>query len=163
MTELKFATREQTAENITRFEAEISRNEFLQRNLSRVHSWYAIKDETGSWTFGPSEFVGYQKLTAKSYEESYRRRSGTDTEPRLRQWFRPVSPKEPLYPELFGKLCDLLSKYEKRPRSKVRINIPIEGDVDDLLKDAVVDLIVGVAGLLTTTQRHRIRSSLARN
>ena len=55
----------QVASNIRKFAAELAENPELQSMLGHVHAWYALRLADGTWTFGPSKFVGYQENTAK--------------------------------------------------------------------------------------------------
>ena len=49
---------------IKRFENEVRGSSGLAGRLSYARAWYACRDAKGRWQFGPSKFVGYERLTA---------------------------------------------------------------------------------------------------
>ena len=91
-----------------------------------ARSWYAYRDPSGSWRFGPSKFVGYKNLSAKEYLAE----SGPDgeldgrqTERVLSEWFSPVEPHTRLGRELADALRDYLAGLNQVPNARTRINV----------------------------------------
>jgi hypothetical protein len=66
--------------NIARFREEVERSRALQKRLAYARSWYAYQDQEGDWRFGPSKFVGYDRMTAEGYIETAEDRDGRRTE-----------------------------------------------------------------------------------
>src|ERR1700693_1402487 len=90
--------------NIARFREEVERSRALQKRLAYARSWYAYQDQEGQWRFGPSKFVGYDRMTAEGYIETAEDLDGRRTEAQLQQWFTAVDPESELGTQLSSAL-----------------------------------------------------------
>jgi len=62
---------EEVREAVNVFHGELEQenlHRYLKRNLATFKHWYAFRDDTNKWRFGPSKFVGYIGLTLDQYE-----------------------------------------------------------------------------------------------
>ena len=107
--------------NIFKFEAEVESSVDLQGRLSYARSWYAIKGADGKWRFGPSKFVGYQDMDAKTYLDAAENdeSDGRRTEAQLQAYFIDWGTSD----ELNAALVSFLAKFGKKPSTKARISI----------------------------------------
>jgi len=115
--------------NIRRFAKELDRSPDLVRRIRYVHSWYADRTADGTWLFGPSLFVGYKENTAQRYIEiaqSDSKARGRNTEWALRDWFTEVNQQRELGRELATALRTFLARWDRTPRSPVRIHVSID-------------------------------------
>jgi len=162
------STPAQAHENIERFQDEVDRSPELQARLPYARAWYAVRNSTGLWRFGPSKFVGYVGLDAESYLRTAQETDGRRTEAQLRTCFKTIDPTHPLHAELSSELVGFLAKYGKTPSTKVRINIsrpsfqrflPAERSADGA-PSALVNMIVEVARTLPTEHFHDLLERL---
>ena len=117
--------------NIRRFAAEIGESAEMQSRLGQVHDWYALGLADGSWTFGPSKFVGYRENTIKKYLESYRTKAnGGETEQVLRPLSIEVASGSRLERELTIALEEFLHRWGRKPRRGYRIRLISENEPD---------------------------------
>ena len=91
---------DEAIQNIVTYAKSAAGHPGLVARIKQHPSWYAAKDESGRWIFGPSKFVGYHEANAKAYLSSYSRKDGKETEPALSAWFEPVDPDTVLGREL---------------------------------------------------------------
>lgn len=153
--------------NIERFGLEVDKSSELQSRLAYARAWYAQQNNRGVWHFGPSKFVGYEGLNAKTYIESAENRDGRRTEAQLQQWFVVVEPASPVYGELRSALFAFLAKYGKTPSTKMRINVTQEvyetasGTEHADANDAIIELIVAVTKSLPASHRAKLRARIA--
>jgi hypothetical protein len=158
----------QALDNIQRFKGELDRSPGLQERLAYARAWYTGFESDGSYTFGPSKFIGYRELSADEYLAGGGL-DGRQTEHRLRQWFVEIGPDHIAYAPLLEQLHDFLAGYGKAPSSAMRINIPIAahdealanvtaftGDSDHML----AELLIAVAQRLPHAERLRVREAL---
>ena len=113
--------------NIDVFEAEAERDPRLQERAAYFRAWYAVRREDGTWSFGPSKFVGYREHSAERYlgEAGHEgSRDGRQTERVLGQWFTEVDPSSALGQELARGLAAFLGKWGRVPNARARISIP---------------------------------------
>ena len=149
------------------FGQEVRRSPRLAGRLAYARAWYASRDTKGRWRFGPSKFVGYERLSAQQYIKLSRKGlDGRRTEAQLRQWFRELDPSTDLHETLASLLSAFLAEYDKTPSSKMRISI-LEQDYDELVGDdkgnsstPMLDLIVAVAQLLPRAELKLLRKRL---
>ena len=152
---------------IKSFENEVRSSPGLAGRLSYARAWYACRDAKGRWRFGPSKFVGYERLNAPEYIELSRKGlDGRRTEAQLRQWFRELDPSSELHERLASLLSAFLAHYDKAPSSKMRINV-LDEDYHELVEDdrgasdpPILDLIVAVAESLPRRELKQLRSRL---
>jgi hypothetical protein len=107
--------------NIFKFEAEAESSVDLQARLSYARSWYAVKFDDGKWRFGPSKFVGYQDMDAKTYlaAADSNESDGRRTEAQLQAYFVDWGTND----ELNAEFVSFLAKFGKKPSTKARISI----------------------------------------
>jgi hypothetical protein len=167
MNMFKIASSPQTVlSNIERFGTEVDKSPALQGRMAYARAWYAQQDRGGVWRFGPSKFVGYEGLNAKTYIESAENRDGRRTEAQLQQWFVVIDPASLIYGELRSALFSFLAKYGKTPSTKMRINITQEvyettSEMENAdPNDAIVELIVAVTKSLSASHRAKLRARI---
>ena len=152
---------------IHRFRSEAGRSTQLAGRLAYARAWYACRDRDGRWQFGPSKFVGYERLTAEQYlERSRKGLDGRRTETQLQRWFKELDPSSALHEELSAQLSAFLAEHGKAPSRKMRISIP-ERDYDELLGNArgretgpILELLVAVAESLPRSDLDTLRKRL---
>jgi hypothetical protein len=158
----------QVLDNIQRFGDELERSPDLQSYLSYFRAWYTGFESDGSYSFGPSKFIGYRNLTAEDYIASSEL-DGRQTESRLAKWFVEIGPEHIAYEPLREQLHDFLAEYGKAPSSAMRINIPIsvhDSAVAEYAANAengdrlLGDLLIAVALRLPHAERQRVRAAL---
>lgn len=112
--------------NITSYWRAAGRNARLSERAGYTRSWYAYRDHSGSWQFGPSKFVGYQNANAEKYLSEAGgegERDGRQTERVLSEWFVPVEPETRLGRELADALRNFLAGLHQVPNARARINV----------------------------------------
>lgn len=152
---------------IFRFSDEVGQSPALAGRLAYARAWYAAQSPDGKWRFGPSKFCGYEGLDAGSYVDLSRERlDGRVCELQLQRWFREVDPGSELYGVLSAELSAFLAQYGKAPSRKMRINVRNDAHDDQGLvgavgdKTALVDLIVAVSRLLSSSELDVLRKRL---
>jgi hypothetical protein len=152
--------------NIARFGEEVDRSRTLQKRLAYARSWYAYQDDEGQWRFGPSKFVGYDRMTAEGYIDTAEDRDGRRTEVQLQQWFTTVDPESELGAQLSSALYGYLAGYGKAPSTKIRINVPNKvyathfGATATNPHDVLVATLVAAAKTLPPSHFEKLRSQL---
>jgi uncharacterized protein HemY len=116
------ASERQALANINRFIRELDASPGLQARLGFARAWYADRGSDGNWRFGPSKFIGYERMTAEEYLNEDPR-DGRRTEKQLTQWFEEVPEGTELHEELSSCLVAFLEQYGKTPSAKVRISV----------------------------------------
>ena len=154
--------------NIARFREEVERSRALQKRLAYARSWYAYQDQEGQWRFGPSKFVGYDRMTAEGYIETAEDRDGRRTEAQLQQWFTAVDPESELGTQLSSALYGFLASYGKAPSTKMRINVPNDvhekyfGATTSDPHDILVATLIAAAKTLPPSHLEKLRANLFR-
>jgi hypothetical protein len=152
--------------NIARFREEVERSSALQKRLAYARSWYAYQDQDGQWRFGPSKFVGYDRMTAEGYIETAEDRDGRRTEAQLQQWFTAVDPESELGTQLSSALYRFLASYGKAPSTKMRINVPNDvhekyfGATASDPHDVLVATLIAAAKTLPPSHLEKLRANL---
>lgn len=152
--------------NIARFGEEVEKSRALQKRLAYARSWYAYQDEQGQWRFGPSKFVGYDRMTAEGYIDTAEDRDGRRTEAQLQQWFKAVDPESELGAQLSSALYGFLASYGKAPSTKMRINVPNDvhekhfGATASDPHDILVATLIAAAKTLPPTHLEKLRANL---
>lgn len=108
--------------NIEVYALSVAERPELAGRIKRHPSWYAIKDQSGEWIFGPSKFIGYEAMDADRYLGSYDRQDGRVTEPLLKQWFEQVELGSPLEKELRAAFENFAAKFGKAPKQNWRVS-----------------------------------------
>ncbi len=152
---------------IHRFADEVRRSPALSSRLAYARAWYAQQGEDGRWQFGPSKFVGYEGIDARTYIRLSRRGlDGRRTEAQLQQWFRELDPSSELYRRLSSELSAFLAHFGKAPSRKMRISVLNEvydenlGTKPDNADAPFLDLIVAVARTMPTSELKTLRQRL---
>jgi hypothetical protein len=152
--------------NIARFGEEVEKSRALQKRLAYARSWYAYQDDEGQWRFGPSKFVGYDRMSAEGYIDTAEDRDGRRTEAQLQQWFTAVDPESELGTQLSSALYGFLASYGKAPSTKMRINVPNEvhekhfgGNASDP-HDILVATLIAAAKTLPPSHLEKLRANL---
>ena len=153
--------------NIARFAEEVGKSRALQKRLAYARSWYAYQDEAGHWRFGPSKFVGYDRMTAEGYIDTGEDRDGRRTEAQLQQWFTAVDPASELGSQLSSALYEFLARYGKAPSTKMRINVPNKihetyfgATKTDDPHDILVATLIAAAKTLPPSHLEKLRANL---
>lgn len=116
----------QARSNIARYQRAAADSPRLLQRATYARSWYADRDEHGSWRFAPSKFVGYHYATAADYladSGASGDRDGRQTERILAEWFDPVPHGSALAAELQTALQSFLARAGRSPNAAARINI----------------------------------------
>lgn len=114
---------QQVVRNANQYTIDLDKDERLIDKLSTVQHWYYIKGDKG-YLFAPSKFIGYQNNHVDYYEKFAKRgMTGSETEPRLKRWFKVVEPETPLEYDLKKELIDFIESYGKKLRSNAKIHI----------------------------------------
>ncbi len=163
------------APNVASVIAAIERlNQFLPQNpeladrLGQVHAFYAYEKPNGDTLFGFSKFVGYDGLTDVQYLKQSKKLNGINTEHLLAKWFDEVKEGSPSYNTLYDKLSDWLAQYGKKPRGGKKQRARIMVIKPEFLQPVdfadqnrrLLELMLAVADLLPTHQRHELRAAL---
>jgi len=152
--------------NIARFSGEVKKSRPLQKRLAYARSWYAYQDDEGHWRFGPSKFVGYDRMTAEGYIDTAEDRDGRRTEAQLQQWFTAVDPESELGSQLSAALYGFLAQYGKAPSTKMRISVPNDvhqkhfGAVASDPHDVLVATLIAAARTLPPSHLEKLRAHL---
>ena len=152
--------------NIARFGEEVDKSRALQKRLAYARSWYAYQDNEGRWRFGPSKFVGYDRMTAEGYIDTAEDRDGRRTEIQLQQWFTTIDPESELGTQLSAALYGFLAGYGKSPSTKIRINVPNKvyethfGATAPDPHDILVATLIAAAKTLPPSHFEKLRAQL---
>lgn len=114
---------EEAAFQIRRYANGIADSPQLSALMRRHRAWYAIKDEDGSWLFGPSKFVGNAEVDPDTFAGDEARQSGGETERILGEWFQPVPQETPLYRELKQAFDVFANRFGKSANRAWRVSI----------------------------------------
>jgi uncharacterized protein (DUF433 family) len=120
------ASLEEVARNIDTYVESLPLFKGLADRIRQHTAWYAVKDGTGQWRFGPSKFIGYQAAEPEAYLKANNRRDGKETEPTLSQWFEPVNRDTALWRELRGAFEQFADAFGKVPNARWRVSVPRE-------------------------------------
>lgn len=116
----------QVISNIRSYNAGVVSNDQLAGRIQQHPAWYAI-EVGGRWMFGPSKYVGYAGVTPDDYvATAYDRRTGTETEPALKQWFTEVDAASALGRELRAAFDAFAGARGKRANARWRVSIPTD-------------------------------------
>jgi uncharacterized protein (DUF433 family) len=117
-------------ENINAYQDALRYNAKIRDRISKVWSWYAIKDEKSDvWKFGPGKFIGYSDPRPERYLKESSRSGDFDgriTERVLAKWFTIPEPGSRRERELVDALREFLAGYGKVAGARARINVPVE-------------------------------------
>jgi hypothetical protein len=121
----------QVRENHARYQKEMS--SVLGATISSlievipyIHSWIAIRDPSGKFSFAPSKYVGYRNMTAETYERHHQQMDGRHTEVAIRDWIRVMAEGDPGYDEARDELFDFCSRVGKKPNGRCRISVLLD-------------------------------------
>lgn len=154
-------------DGIKRLNESVDSHPELAGRLGQAHAYYVL-EHGGKPMFGFSKFVGYEDMTPERYLRDYEILDGRNTEHALKTWFEEVHPGSSAYADLRASLTDWLSEYGKRPRGgksqQVRLMV-IRPEFQRNEGEATVDrkllnLLIAVADMLPTSQRHELRAAL---
>lgn len=113
---------DEVLENIIRFNDELPDSKYLISRLSLYKQWYYSQQLD---LFGPSKFIGHKNNTEESYKADTSREiwyvAAIETEIVLKRWAIETEGED--FRELKEKLCLILDKYGKKPKSNIRINM----------------------------------------
>jgi hypothetical protein len=147
-------TYEEVLESAKVFKDQVETNEDLQTHLSYFRAWYYIAEIDA---VAPSKFIGYGGMTVAEYLKRYNNSiSGSETEPRLKQWFREAKGTDSEFVE--RKLLELLHKYGKHPSKAVRFNVGkrwrlTESIIQDVEQSALVEVFVKAISTLRPSEK----------
>lgn len=157
---------DEAVDNIHRYQSEVRDDPKLASLMKRVHAWYAVKSDDGSWVFAPSKFVGYVNNNAQAYFAESGNRDGRSTEAALRSWFTAVPPDTRLDQELKDALRKFLKEIRgtSDPRRNMRICIlkeVLKGDADTLATEVLdrIRINAGICGGRPHIRGTRVRVS----
>jgi uncharacterized protein (DUF433 family) len=114
---------EEAIGNIERYARAVEDHPELASRITQHPAWYAAKDRSGRWIFGPSKFIGYRGQDAPTYLAGYSRQDGKETEPTLRQWFEQVDLGSALGRELRQEFVRFAERFGKAPNARWRVSV----------------------------------------
>ena len=117
---------EQVAHNIALYAESLEKHPGLADRIRQHRAWYALRGASGQWLFGPSKFIGHRDIGVGDYLASYDRKTGTETESKLKLWFRPVDAESALGRELRAAFEQFADRYGKAPHAGWRVSVPSE-------------------------------------
>ncbi len=92
------------------------KNPDLIKDAGKVRQWKVYRNNKGEWRFGPSRFVGYERMTPDKYVERKAARSGglsgTETEQHLKQWTENVPKSSKLHVQLLDAVSEFLGEVD---------------------------------------------------
>jgi uncharacterized protein (DUF433 family) len=118
---------EEVIENISHYQEAIRQHPEILARVAMVWSWYAFKDDSGTWKFAPSKFIGYSNASAERYlaESGFGGDlDGRITERVLSEWFAAPPKGSRLDRELREALRAFLAGFAKAPGARARITAP---------------------------------------
>jgi hypothetical protein len=153
---------DQMIANIQRYNEDLAT---VADRLPYARAWYALRVGKG-WLFGPSKFIGYQGLSAKTYIERDKEKMPLDgrvTESILQQWSDLVENGDPRHNQLHTALNELCARFGKKPNSLTRISVIRTGDqsAEAPSSDELVALLAAVFRGLTPAQKSVFRKLVA--
>lgn len=113
-------------DNIRTYSQSVANYAGLIARIKQHPAWYAAKDESGRWMFGPSKFVGYREANPKAYLANYSRKDGKETEPALLEWFVQVDPETAFGRELRDEFVRFAESFGKTPNRRWRVSVTAE-------------------------------------
>lgn len=120
-------TPEQATENIRAFYRNpIEYGGPLWANPSQVRGWYAVPDSE-TWAFGPSRIIGYERTALRNWLAGKDKGwiNGGATQDQLANWFRPLTPTEPMYAAIHEALEGWLAP-DFKPNKISKVHVLIE-------------------------------------
>ncbi|HCE2668629.1 TPA: hypothetical protein NGU48_000591 [Vibrio parahaemolyticus] len=136
--------------------------ENLVNNIPHYRAWYCFFDEDcNDYIFAPSKYIGYSEIDAKTYAE-YNRNGldGRKTESVLSTWYETMSDSHQDYEKLCEKLREFCVKFEKKPNSLFRINVPCTKSAKSTLEEDVVEFIWNAYQNLSSDSRRQIKNKI---
>lgn len=166
------ASNKQVITNIMQFNKEAS--DFLHgkadpavttivSNIPHYRAWYSFYDKTNdSYLFAPSKYIGYAEIDAQTYEKNQGNMDGRQTESALSTWYETISDSHEEYERLSEQLSEFCAKFDKKPNSLYRINIPYVKPVGSSLEDSVIDFIWNAYQNLSDESRSKLKNKITR-
>ncbi len=142
---------------------QLGRSPELAQRLGLVHAFYIDEIDEGRSFFGFSKYIGYKGLDAATYLRDYKALDGLNTEKALDPFFEELRQGSPHYRIQHQRLTDWLATFGKTPRQGVRLMVlrPEHRPQPEAGTDRrLLDLVLAVADLLPTDQRHELRMRL---
>lgn len=106
-------------ENAKTFNKELPNDKSLIGILSRTWHWYYFPKSN---FFAPSKFIGYKKMCSARYSNGVYK-TGQDTEPILRRWFKEVNEMDSSFNSLSSALESFLFQFGKKPKKNCKIHV----------------------------------------
>ena len=104
---------DEAVENIARYQAAVAAEPMLAARMRHVLAWYAVRSVDGTWSFGPSKFIGYANISAGAYLWDPALRNPRPREAALRKWFDVVPRDTPFWAELADALRKFLNAHRQ--------------------------------------------------
>jgi hypothetical protein len=114
--------------NISAFNlaVESGQHPLVKKLISHVQAWYAVERPDGSFSFGPSKFIGYANMTPDLYAQetgANGRLDGRVTEKALSAWATPVTESDERYEALHDALAAFCGRHGSFPNKRARISL----------------------------------------
>ncbi len=95
----------------------------LRTIIAYVRHWYAIKEVDGTWSFGPSKFIGYSGITSEIYQKKHEQLDGRVAESALKDWFVELPIGGALETALRQELRRFIARHGKSLNQLARIHV----------------------------------------
>jgi hypothetical protein len=163
----------QAIDNILKFNEEVNSYlnnkedlalDTLVNNIPHYRAWYCIYDlNNDSYYFAPSKYIGYSDINANTYTEFNRNGlDGRKTESILSTWYETLSKSDNLHGKLSEQLMEFCAKYDKKPNSLFRINVPLNKPTKATLEDNVIEFIWNAYKNLSSEARKEVKDKINR-
>ena len=147
--------------NIKQYDVDLDSSVKIQSRAKFHRNWYVYQDGADIY-FGPSKYIGYLDMNAKSYFSNTLPKDGRVTDKILEAYGTPIVKGSAQFQKLYEKFTKLLSSYGITPNKLTNfhvinanptINMATPDDEDKLVK-----LIMEVIGQLSLQQRNTIKA-----
>jgi len=110
-----------------------------------------------------TKYIGYSDINAKAYAKFNRNGlDGRKTESILSMWYETLSKSDKLYEELSEQLMEFCAKFDKKPNSLFRINVPCINLTKVSLETNVVEFICNTYQNLSSEGRKEVKDKINR-
>ena len=142
-------SKDEAISNILAYHESLNTNggEKLAKLMPHARAWYVLENE-GRLYFGPSKYIGYNKMTAEYYVNHTKEMDGRTTEKRLAQWGQLVQKGDVEYQRFSAALSEFLGIHGASPNKEARISFISQDQAMNRYTEA--DIIHALKVLIST-------------